>query len=315
MTNHEKNNAVDINLNSPIDKYLPRILQPYARLARLDRPIGTWLLLLPCWWGMGLGLLNDNGWYQINLKFILYMALFAVGALVMRGAGCCWNDITDKDIDAKVARTRTRPIAAGDISIKQALVFLAIQCLIGLIILLQFNFLTIIIGIAAVILVVIYPYMKRVTYWPQAWLGLTFNWGILVGFTAISQMISFNMLFLYLSGICWTLGYDTIYAHQDKEDDALIGVKSTALRFGDKTKFWLVGFYSATIFFIGLAGANMGAGLIFWLILPLAALHLVWQIKKLDIAAPQNCLRLFKSNRNFGILVFIAIIAAGININ
>ena len=308
MNNFRQNTASDIPLQSWVDHILPSPLRPYARLARLDRPIGTWLLLLPCWWGLALATVNHPA---LPVPSLYYLILFAIGALVMRGAGCTWNDITDRDIDGKVARTATRPIPAGEVSVKQALLFLILQCAIGLTVLLQFNFSTIIVGISALVLVAAYPFMKRITYWPQAWLGLTFNWGVLVGWSAMMGEISTPALLLYAAGIFWTLGYDTIYAHQDKEDDALIGVKSTALRLGDDTVKWLVGFYSTALILVGLAAWQVGINWPFWFFLGFGAIHLAWQIKSLDIKDAKGCERLFKSNRDFGIIIFIGIVVGG----
>ncbi|MBL4618740.1 MAG: 4-hydroxybenzoate octaprenyltransferase, partial [Marinicaulis sp.] len=221
MTAHSSATA-DTAPGNWVERMPPRA-QPYLRLIRADRPIGTWLLLIPCWWGLGLAAVAGF----TGLKLFYYGALFAIGAFVMRGAGCAYNDIVDRDIDGQVERTALRPIPSGQISIKQASIFLGVLCFIGLIVLLQFNRTTIFLGLGSLALVAAYPFMKRVTYWPQAWLGLTFNWGALMGFTAASGRLSFGAVAIYAAGIFWTLGYDTIYAHQDKEDDALIGVKST----------------------------------------------------------------------------------------
>ncbi len=300
--------ASDIVADSPVLTASPAWFRPYARLARLDRPIGTWLLLLPCWWGLALAWIGHpalplpSGWFII---------LFGIGAVVMRGAGCVWNDIADRDFDAKVARTATRPIPAGEVSVKQALAFAVALSLIGLVVLLQFNWQTILIGVASLSLVAAYPFMKRFTYWPQAWLGLTFNWGALVGWSSMKPGLEAPALILYAAGFFWTLGYDTIYAHQDKEDDALIGVKSTALRLGDGTRGWLWGFYGVTIALIGLAGLLAQAGWAFWPVLAVGAAHLVRQIRTVRIDDAADCLKHFKSNRDFGLIVFAALIAGG----
>ena len=203
-----------------IDQIAPHWSRGYLKLARLDRPIGTWLLLWPCLWSIALASPANTATPPYDL-----LLLFALGAMVMRGAGCTYNDIVDRDFDAKVTRTALRPIPAGDVTIRQAWLFLGLQLLIGLVILLQFNLVTVGLGLASVLLVVTYPFMKRITYWPQAWLGLTFNWGALMGWTAVTGSLGWPAVALYAAGFCWTLGYDTIYAHQDKEDDALIGVK------------------------------------------------------------------------------------------
>jgi len=236
------------------------------------------------------------------------MLLFAVGAFVMRGAGCTYNDIVDRDFDAKVARTALRPIPSGAVSVPAAFVFLGAQCLIGLMVLLSLNQTTIWLGLSSMILVAIYPFMKRWTYWPQVFLGLTFNWGALVGWTAVTSSLSAPAVFLYIGGILWTVGYDTIYAHQDKEDDALIGVKSSALALGDQTKTGLWGFYLGALVCFGISGALAGLTWPFYLGLAAASGHLIWQIQKLDINSPETCLRIFQSNKDFGWLLFGAIL-------
>ncbi len=301
-----KNSPSDIAQDNWIDRYAPRTMRPYLRLARLDRPIGTWLLLLPCWWSIALANVGQSG----NLPDPKLMGLFAVGALVMRGAGCTLNDLVDRDFDAKVARTRLRPIANGDISVNQAAVFLVVQLLVGLIVLVQLNNFAIALGISSLGLVALYPFAKRFTYWPQLVLGLTFNWGALLGWAAIHGALSWPPVLLYIAGVFWTLGYDTIYAHQDKEDDILIGVKSTALKFGDTTRGWLVGFYGLAVLLIYLAVDTSNPVWPFYGIASLAAMHLVWQIIKVDIDDPAKCLIIFKSNRDFGLILFVAIVFA-----
>src|SRR6516165_8846555 len=223
-----------------VDTLAPPWSRPYLRLARLDRPIGSWLLLLPCWWSAALaaGLAHDLS------PLPRVIALFFVGAFAMRGAGCTWNDITDRDLDAMVERTRSRPIPAGQVSVAQAFVFLVVQALIGLAVLLQFNRFAEATGIASLAIVAVYPFMKRITWWPQAVLGLAFSWGALLGFAVILGRIDAAALVLYAGSIAWVIGYDTIYAHQDAEDDALIGVKSTARLFGQRTHQALVAFYA-----------------------------------------------------------------------
>ena len=221
----------DIPVGNWIDRWVPAPVRPYLRLMRLDRPIGTWLLLLPAWWSLALA---APRWPDLGL-----MALFALGAVVMRGAGCTVNDIADHKFDAQVARTAARPIPSGAVSVLQALCFLGLQLGIGLAILLCLNGAALAWGAASLLLVIPYPFMKRITWWPQAWLGLTFNWGALLGWVAVTGRLDAAPLALYAAGLFWTLGYDTIYAHQDKEDDILIGVKSTALRLGAATPAWL----------------------------------------------------------------------------
>jgi len=279
---------------------LPAWLRPYGVLARWDRPIGSWLLLWPCWWGMALA----SPWPDP-----LQMALFALGAFAMRGAGCVINDLADRDLDARVERTRQRPLASGRLGVTQALVFLALQLLIGFLVLLTFNRFTIGLAFAVMPLVLVYPLMKRITWWPQATLGLTFNWGALVGWSAVTGGLSAPAVVLYAAGFFWTLGYDTIYAHQDKADDALVGIKSSARRLGDATVPWLWGFYGVTLAFMALAAVLRGAGLLLIPGLALVALHLVWQIRTVDIDDPANCLRRFRSNRDLGLLVFLALLA------
>jgi 4-hydroxybenzoate polyprenyltransferase len=296
--------ASDIAAESWIYRLSPAPVRPYLTLARADRPIGTWLLLLPCWWGLALaggGDARQSGYYAL---------LFAVGAFVMRGAGCVWNDILDRNYDAQVARTADRPIASGEVSVIAAGIFMAALCASGLAVLLQFNGFTIAIAIASLGLVALYPLMKRFTYWPQAWLGLTFNWGALVGWSAITGSLGAPVLYLYGAGILWTLGYDTIYAHQDKEDDALIGVRSTALLFGNRTKPWVAGFYAGALLMLGMAGHAAGMGALYYAGLGLGALQLAWQVLQLDTSDPLDCLAKFKSNRSFGLLIAAFLVAS-----
>ncbi|MFZ4807994.1 MAG: 4-hydroxybenzoate octaprenyltransferase [Hyphomicrobiaceae bacterium] len=296
---------VDAAPDNWVDRWAPRIGRPYLKLMRADRPIGTWLLLIPCWWAQGLaeiatGAGMPNPWFLV---------LFAIGAFVMRGAGCTYNDIVDRHYDARVARTALRPIPAGLVTARQAFVFAIALSLVGFVVLIQFNLTTVIVGIGSLGLIAIYPFMKRVTHWPQAVLGLTFKWGALVGWTAVTGNLGLPMLALYVACILWTIGYDTIYAHQDKEDDAVLGLKSTALKFGAQTKPWLVGFYVAALAAMGvavvLAGATRGPVLVG---LALAALHGAWQIRTLDISDAANCLHRFRSNRDLGLIVYGAMV-------
>jgi len=286
-----------------VDSFAPLSLRPYLRLARADRPIGAWLLLLPCWWSAGLAAVAaghpyPNPWH---------VALFFVGAFVMRGAGCTWNDILDRDLDAKVARTRSRPIPSGQVSVRAAAAFLAVQALIGLAVLLQFNRFTILLGIASLGIVAVYPLMKRIIWWPQTVLGLAFSWGALMGFAAVFGRLDASAGLLYAGSIAWVIGYDTIYAHQDREDDALIGVKSTARLFGERTRPVLLCFYALAVVLIGLAGAAADAGPVFVLGCILFGAHLGGQVDRLDINDPDGCLRLFKSNRDAGLILFAAL--------
>ena len=288
-----------------VDTRAPSWSRPYLRLARFDRPIGSWLLLLPCWWSAALA----AGVAGEVRQLLLVIVLFFVGAFVMRGAGCTWNDITDRNLDALVERTRSRPIPAGQVSVAQASAFLVIQALIGLAVLLQFNRFAVATGIASLVIVAIYPFMKRITWWPQIVLGLAFSWGALMGFAVTLGRIDAAALWLYAGSIAWVIGYDTIYAHQDTEDDALIGIKSTALLFGARTRPALAAFYSLAVVLIGVACGLAGAHGPAWIGLGAFAAHLAWQVARLDISNPAQCLRVFKSNRDAGLLLFAGLLA------
>jgi 4-hydroxybenzoate polyprenyltransferase len=287
-----------------VDTLAPSWARPYLRLARADRPIGAWLLLLPCWWSAGLAAIAAGHPYPNPWQ----VALFFIGAFVMRGAGCTWNDILDRDLDARVARTRSRPIPSGQVSVKAAAVFLVAQALVGLLVLLQFNRFTILVGIASLGVVAIYPLMKRIIWWPQIVLGLAFSWGALMGWAAVFSRLDAAALLLYAGSIAWVIGYDTIYAHQDREDDALVGVKSTARLFGARTRLALVGFYTVAVLLIGLSGAAAGAGPVFVVGCIFFGAHLGWQIDRLNVDDPDLCLKLFKSNRDAGLILFAALI-------
>ena len=307
--------ASDIRRDGWIDRLLPAPARPYARLMRLDRPIGTWLLLFPCWWGLFLAVRWPPSVFAADSFFPsgfwllpALVLLFAAGAIVMRGAGCTYNDIVDRDYDAKVARTALRPIPSGQVSVRQAAVFLVAQLLVGLLILMALNRFTILLGVLSLVLVFTYPLTKRITYWPQAVLGLTFNWGALMGWAAAMGSLGLPAFALYAGGIAWTLHYDTIYAHQDKEDDALIGVKSTALKLGAQTKRWLAGFSVATIVLFEIAVALAHLGWPAMLAVAGVALHLTWQILTVDLDDPADCLAKFRSNRWIGWLLLIGII-------
>jgi len=286
-----------------VDRRAPAWARPYLRLGRLDRPIGAWLLLLPCWWSLGLAAVRSAA--PVDL---MYTVLFFIGAFAMRGAGCTWNDIVDRDLDAQVERTRSRPIPSGQVSVAGAAGFLVLQALIGLAVLLQLNRFMIWVGLASLAVVAIYPFMKRITYWPQIVLGLAFSWGALMGWPAIFATLDPPALLLYAGSISWVIGYDTIYAHQDREDDALIGIKSTALLFGQRTRPMLAIFFAAAVILIGAAGWSAGGGLLFALGVLAFAGHLAWQTLRLDIDDPALCLALFKSNRDAGLILFAALI-------
>jgi 4-hydroxybenzoate polyprenyltransferase len=292
-----------------VDRLAPVRVRPFLRLARLDRPIGSWLLLMPCWWSSALAAMAA----QERVPHLAHLALFFVGAFAMRGAGCTWNDIVDRDLDRGVERTRSRPIPSGQVTVGEALVFLVVQALTGLAVLLQFNAFAIATGVASLAIVAVYPFMKRITYWPQIVLGLAFSWGALMGWAAAFGRLDVAPLVLYAGAIAWVIGYDTIYAHQDREDDALIGIKSTALLFGDRTKPILGVFYGLAVILIGLAGSLAGAGGVFWLGLTAFAAHLCWQIARLDIRNPALCLALFNSNRDAGLILFAGMVGAALS--
>ncbi|ABD06557.1 4-hydroxybenzoate octaprenyltransferase [Rhodopseudomonas palustris HaA2] len=286
-----------------VDRHAPEWSRPYLRLARFDRPIGSWLLLMPCWWSAALaaGMAKELG------QLPLFCALFFVGAFVMRGAGCTWNDITDRDLDGKVERTRSRPIPAGQVTAKQAAAFMVTLSFIGLAVLLQFNNFTIATGIASLIIVAAYPFMKRITYWPQIVLGLAFSWGALMGFAGTFARLDLVAFVLYAGSIAWVVGYDTIYAHQDAEDDLMIGIKSTALLFGDRTHAALLVLYGLAVTLLGTALLLADSGWFGWIGLAAFTVHLVSQIVRLDIHDSPLCLKLFKSNRDAGLLLFIGL--------
>jgi 4-hydroxybenzoate polyprenyltransferase len=287
-----------------VDTVAPSWSRPYLRLARLDRPIGSWLLLMPCWWSAAL----SAGIAHRIAPLPLELALFFVGAFAMRGAGCTWNDITDRDLDARVERTRSRPIPAGQVSVTQALVFLVAQALVGLVVLLQFNRVAIFTGIASLAVVAVYPFMKRITWWPQIVLGLAFSWGALMGFAVTFGRLDVTAFVLYAGSIAWVIAYDTIYAHQDTEDDALIGIKSTARLFAERTQQALVIFYGLAVVLIGSALTLGGVGLAAWIGLAAFAAHLGWQVSRLKISDPALCLRLFRSNRDAGLLLLAGLL-------
>lgn len=287
-----------------VDTHAPLWARPYLRLSRSDRPIGWWLLLLPCWWSAALaaGVAHDIRGLPLTL------VLFFVGAVVMRGAGCTWNDITDRKLDARVERTRSRPIPSGQVTVTQAAIFLVAQALIGLAVLLQFNSFAIVTGISSLAIVAVYPFMKRITYWPQVTLGLAFSWGALMGFAVILGRIDATAIVLYAGSVAWVIAYDTIYAHQDAEDDVMVGIKSTALLFGERTQLALTFFYSLAVLLIGAALWRAGSQWPAWIGLSAFAAHLAWQVRAIRIDDPALCLRLFKSNRDAGLLLFAGLL-------
>ncbi|KKC36507.1 4-hydroxybenzoate polyprenyltransferase [Devosia epidermidihirudinis] len=310
MSNPEQNHptpgtVADAQSGNWVDRYAPDWLKPYARLARWDRPIGIWLLFWPCTWGLGLAAVANP---LLGFDWIAAILMF-FGALLMRGAGCTFNDIVDRDIDMKVARTRSRPIPSGQVTSRDALAFLVAQALLGSVILFQFNRFTVWAGVASLVLVAIYPFMKRVTWWPQAFLGLAFSYGALVGWSSQTGGIAMPALLAYLGTILWVIGYDTIYALQDIEDDALIGVKSTARLFGDHARVIVSGFYAGAYVLWLAAGTVAGGGIIFALFSLVAAGILAWQVWTLDVDKPGNALLRFKANHYVGIALVLALLA------
>jgi len=288
-----------------VERFLPCRLQPYAYLMRLDRPVGTWLLLLPGWWAL---ILAAGGSRGIEGEIFRLLILFAMGAVIMRGAGCIINDLWDQKFDRAVARTATRPLATGTVSPMQAFILLGALLLAGLIILCQMSLVTVLLGFMVLPLIILYPLMKRWTWWPQLFLGITFNFGALMGWAAVNDVISLPSLLLYGGGIFWTLGYDTIYAHQDREDDMRIGIRSTALRFGENSKNYVAIFYTMAMIFFVAAFFLVGAGLSSVMLLILSGAHLLGQVKAWDRDDPESSLEVFKSNQAFGLLVLLAAI-------
>ncbi len=312
-TPEAKGQVADAVAGNWVDRYAPAPARPYLRLSRADRPIGTWLLLLPCWWGLLLAMLYDGqaGWFDLWI-----FTSCGIGAFLMRGAGCTWNDITDRHIDGRVARTASRPIPSGQVSVKRALLWLLVQALVSFAILLTFNNWAIGLGVLSLLPVVIYPFAKRFTWWPQVFLGLAFNWGALLAWTAHSGALQWPAVMLYLAGIGWTLFYDTIYAHQDTEDDALIGVKSTARLFGAQTALWLRRFLVVTVLLMAVAVTMVAIdGNQLALMIALAGpwalgWHLHWQLRQFDHEDNAKLLKLFRSNRNAGLLPVLFFAAA-----
>lgn len=302
--------VADALTDSWVYRLLPKWLWPYAQLARWERPIGWWLLMWPCWWSFAMA----RAYFQvIELDMLIDLGLFMLGAIVMRGAGCTYNDLVDEGIDNKVARTRSRPLPSGRVTRLQAKIFLILQLLVGLIVLLQFNFTTQILGCLSLVTIIIYPFMKRVTWWPQLFLGFAFSWGAWMGWSAVFDAVDLAPALLYAGCIAWVIGYDTIYAHQDLEDDALVGVKSTARLFGDKTKTALILLYSAALILFAASLYDTGLRWPAYAGLAVGAWQLGWQIKRLRIDDPEQCLALFKSNTQFGWVFFIGLIVSGLD--
>jgi 4-hydroxybenzoate polyprenyltransferase len=290
-----------------VDRLAPRAARPYLRLARFDRPIGAWLLLFPCWWSQALAeRAAGHRWPDL-----WFAALFLAGAFVMRGAGCTYNDIVDRHIDAGVARTRHRPIPSGQVTVSAAKLFMVALCLVGLLVLLQFNLATVALSVASLALVAVYPFMKRFTYWPQLVLGLTFKWGALVGWMAVQGRLDPAPVLLYAGCVLWTIGYDTIYAHQDKEDDLAMCLKSTAIRFGEATRPWLAAFYvlALALWTAAMLIAGMQPGVIMAAGLAVTGALLAWQVATLDTRDAANCLLRFKANRFVGWSVLLTVLA------
>ncbi|QCI65757.1 4-hydroxybenzoate octaprenyltransferase [Phreatobacter stygius] len=294
--------VADAVRGSWVDTLAPASWRPYLRLARADRPIGSWLLLLPCWWSAAFAAIAAGQ----ALPNLWHMALFAIGAVAMRGAGCTYNDLVDRDIDAMVERTRSRPLPSGQVTGRQAKLFLMAQVVVGALVLLALaKPFAWALGIASIAIIAIYPFMKRITSWPQSVLGLAFSWGALMGWAAAFDRLDAAPILLYAGSILWVIGYDTIYAHQDREDDAIVGVRSTALLFGERTPLFLSLFYSGAVFLFAVALWTLGGSVLAYCGLAAFALHLAWQVARIDIADPALCLRLFKSNRDAG-LIFLA---------
>lgn len=317
--------VADALRGSWVHRFLPQWLWPYAQLARWERPIGWWLLMWPCWWSLMLAVswraasdpspleagLAAQAWSMVA-AYGPWLVLFTLGAVATRGAGCTYNDLVDQDIDDKVARTRSRPLPSGRVTRMQAAVFLVLQLLLGLVVLLQFNWFTIGLGVLSLVTVVIYPFMKRITWWPQLFLGLAFSWGALMGWPALMSRLDWAPLVLYAGSIAWVIGYDTIYALQDIEDDALAGVKSTARLFAANARPAIAALYALALLLFAAAFHLAHVGWPAWLGLALGAAHMGWQIARLDRADPARCLRLFQSNKHFGWIVFAGLFVSAL---
>ena len=306
--------VADATTGNWVDNLAPIKLRPYLRLSRADRPIGTWVLLIPCWWGLLVGILEDE---QVVFNDFWLLFSCSIGAFLMRGAGCTWNDILDRKIDGAVERTKSRPIPSGQVTLTQAIVWMMVQIALAGLILLSYNFNSIILGLSSLFLVVIYPFAKRFTWWPQVFLGLAFNWGILLLFVAHTGSLNWPIIALYFAGIFWTLFYDTIYAYQDSQDDLIIGVKSTAILFGEHAKKWLLSFIlfcfvlmAVSVFVVTQERTILSKFVSFIGVLSFF-LHLFSQWKNFDANDSQVLLSLFRSNRNagfiFAVFLFLAI--------
>ena len=304
LTQGKASAVADARARNLVDRFAPAAILPYLRLARFDRPIGFFLLAFPCFWSVALAARSIEDPYPDPWLLLL----FVVGAVAMRGAGCTYNDLVDREIDAQVARTRSRPLPSGQVSPRGAFIFMLALCLIGLLVLLSFNGTTIWLGLGVIPIVALYPFVKRFSHWPQAVLGLAFNWGALLGWPAALGRLDWPAVVLYAGAVAWTVGYDTIYAHQDREDDDLIGLKSTALRFGRATKPWLIAFYGFAWLAITAAGLMANAGTAFLIGMLAAAAQLAWQVATLDIDNAENCLSRFRSNRDFTVIVLGAMV-------
>lgn len=296
----------DASPHNWVDRYAPKSWHPFLRLIRLDRPIGTWLLLFPCWWSVLLASINSSAGDLTSIIWLLI--LFTIGAISMRGAGCAYNDFVDRDFDAKISRTANRPIASGQITPLQALLVVALLSAIGLIVLLQLNYFSIYLGAGSILLVLTYPFMKRHTFWPQLFLGLTFNWGALVGWSAVQGSLSLPPLTLYLGAVLWTVGYDTIYAHQDAEEDLALNIKSTALRFGENSPKWVGAFYCGALMMWALTGMLVKANIAFYVFLTMVGSQLFWQVMTYNEKKPETCLRCFRSNIYVGLMMFMGLL-------
>ncbi|MFO7307160.1 MAG: 4-hydroxybenzoate octaprenyltransferase [Pseudomonadota bacterium] len=287
-----------------VDRYAPPASRPYLRLARMDRPIGWWLLLLPCWWSLALAAIATG-----TVPNLWYALLFFIGAVAMRGAGSTYNDIVDRDLDGMVARTRMRPLPSGQVKVAGAAAFLVLQALVGLAVLLQFNDFAILVGFLSLVPVAIYPFMKRFMSMPQLVLGLAFAWGGLIGWAVVTETLAAPAYLAYAAAIFWTIGYDTIYALQDIEDDPIAGIKSSARLFGSEAATGVAVCYAVAVVLVGLAAHMAGGGLLAFVAVGAFALHLAWQVRSIELDNPQKALRLFKSNRDAGLILALGLAA------